>query len=80
MEEITALAQIEAPYAKHISLHKVEYDNGFSLIRMRIKEGKRFTDMDLDMQTVTALHAVFSRWIEAESRLYVLPDSQDNST
>ena len=70
MEDIKELAQIEAPYGKQISLNKVTYDNGFSLIRMRIKEGKRFTDMDLDINTVKTLDSIFSQWIDEEEKLH----------
>jgi len=44
----------------------VRYDNGFGLIRMRIKEGKRFTDMDLDYATVEKLNTIFSKWLEEQ--------------
>lgn len=67
MEDIKELATLDAPYGKNISLVEVKYDNGFSLIRMRIKEGKRFTDMDLDVNTVKSLHDVFSQWLQTQS-------------
>ena len=70
MEDITELGQLEAPYGKQITLNKVTYDNGFSLIRMRIKEGKRFTDMDLDINTVKSLSGIFSQWADAESKMH----------
>jgi len=66
MEDIKSLAQIDAPYNKKISLDQVIYDNGFALIRMRIKEGKRFTDMDLDIDTIETLNGVFSQWLKSQ--------------
>jgi len=62
MEEITEVADIAAPYGKQITIKKVAYDNGFEMLRIRIKEGKRITDMDLDPQTVKSLLDVFSQW------------------
>jgi len=67
IEQINELAQIDAPYGKKITLNSVSYDNGFNLIRLRIKEGKRFTDMDLDVNTVKELETVFSTWLSKQA-------------
>lgn len=67
MEEIKELATLDAPYGKKISLVEVKYDNGFSVMRMRIKEGKRFTDMDLDANTAKSLRDIFSQWLETQT-------------
>ena len=63
MEEIKELSVIDAPYGKQITIKNVSYDNGFNMMRIRIKEGKRFTDMDLDANTVKAWHAQMTEWL-----------------
>jgi len=63
MEKIEQLGEIAAPYGKKISFQKIAYDNGFQILRMRIREGKRFTDMDLDVETIQQLQGVFVKWL-----------------
>lgn len=63
MEDIKDLGEIEAPYGKLITFKDVTFDNGFKFMRIRIKEGKRFTDMDLDKDTVKLIQAQFSDWL-----------------
>ena len=63
MEKIEQLGEIAAPYNKKISFQRVVYENGFQMLRMRIQEGKRFTDMDLDVETVQQLQGVFVKWL-----------------
>jgi len=63
MEDITEITQIKAPYGKIITINEVEYDNGFKVLRVRIKEGKRFTDMDLDVNTTQAISDVLASWL-----------------
>ena len=50
-ESITPIAEFPAPFSKHIRVQEVTYDNGFRLLRVHIREGKRFTTLDLDTDT-----------------------------
>ena len=50
-EEKTELAIINAPYNKQIKLEDMAYDSGMHLMRITIKEGSRFTQVDLDPAT-----------------------------
>lgn len=63
MEDIKDFGEIEAPYGKLMTFKDVTFDNGFKFMRIRIKEGKRFTDMDLDADTVKLLQQKFSEWL-----------------
>jgi hypothetical protein len=36
-----------------------------NMLRFRIKEGKRFTDLELDIQTLRQLNAALSGWLTA---------------
>jgi len=41
--ETRPLDRIEAPFNKQIELFEVVHDNGVRLLRLRIREGNRFT-------------------------------------
>jgi hypothetical protein len=51
-EEIkTRIATLEAPYRREIWLDEVRFESGMRLLRVTIKEGRRFTQLDLDEAT-----------------------------
>lgn len=56
------LETLEAPWAKQIELSETEYDNGFKLLRLRIREKKRITDLELDFETAKALGDKLAAW------------------
>ena len=47
----TRIATIEAPYRREIWLDDVRFESGMRLLRVTIKEGRRFTQLDLDEAT-----------------------------
>ena len=57
-EKIAPLDEFEAPYGRKIKLEAVEHDSGMHMLRLRIREGNRFTILDLDDNTAR-------RWGEA---------------
>jgi len=63
IETITDIADFIAPYGKEIKLQRVELENSdFELFRIRIKEGKRFTMLDLDEASVNILMNQMTAW------------------
>ena len=56
-ETKTRLATVEAPYRREIWLDDVQFDSGMRLLRVTVKEGRRFTQLDLDQPTAV-------RWAE----------------
>ena len=66
MEEIESIEKLPAPYGKEIEFQRVTYDNGFSMLRLRIREGKRFTMVDLDPNTAKEWLRVISQWQEKQ--------------
>ena len=68
MEEIESLEKILAPYGKEIEFQQVKYDNGFTMLRLRIKEGKRFTTLDLDPNTVNSWVEIMSNWKDQQNQ------------
>ena len=50
-ETVTPLDTFAAPWNKEVTLQTVLHDSGLRMLRIRIKEGKRFTVMDVDEDT-----------------------------
>ncbi|WP_035384707.1 hypothetical protein [Ferriphaselus sp. R-1] len=63
MAEITGLAKFKIPLgSQEIELQQIDHaEGGMSLLRIRIREGKRFTIFDIDPasaeQWASAMHA-----------------------
>ena len=51
------IATVEAPYRREVWLDDVQFESGMRLLRVTIKEGRRFTQLDLDVATA-------DRWAE----------------
>lgn len=64
--EIIVLDKFEAPFNKHVELHEVVMDNGVRLLRLRIREGSRFTIMDLDPVTARRWGSQMAAWARAQ--------------
>lgn len=61
-ETVTRLDKFEAPYGREIELQDVLYESGLRLMRVRIREGRRFTILDLDGETASQLGSAMERW------------------
>jgi len=62
-DTITDLKTLNAPWNKTVSVQDIAYAGGFRMLRLRIKEGKRFTDLELDPRTLTDLTRLISDWL-----------------
>ena len=62
-QSITDLQTINAPWNKTVTLQEVAYEGGVNMLRLRIKEGKRFTDLELDVGTLKQLNGSISDWL-----------------
>ena len=47
----TRIATVEAPFRREVWLDDVQFESGMRLLRVTIKEGRRFTQLDLDAAT-----------------------------
>ena len=59
------LDAFDAPWGKKIVVQKVEYEGGLVLLRVRIKEGSRFTLLDLDPESAKRLGQGLLAWADA---------------
>lgn len=64
-ESVESLEKFPIPYSKEVELFGVVYENGFPILRMRIREGKRFTMVDLDPATAEHWGRKMVEWAEA---------------
>ncbi len=61
-ETVTRLERFQAPYGREVELQEVLFEGGMKLLRLRIREGKRFTIMDLDRETAAHWAKVMDDW------------------
>jgi hypothetical protein len=59
---ITRLDVISAPYGKEVKLENVAYENGMRVLRIHIREGNRFTVIDIDENTASNWGTVMTDW------------------
>jgi hypothetical protein len=53
---------IQAPYGRLIRLDEVDFEGGMRLLRVTIREGARFTILDLDAATATQWGRAMCDW------------------
>ncbi len=58
------LVEIKAPWGKEIKLQEIAYEGGLNMVRLRMREGRRFTDLELDPDTAHRLGSVLVSWAE----------------
>lgn len=59
---VTPLQEFSAPYGKEVKLENVAYENGMRVLRIHIREGNRFTVMDIDENTASGWGAAMTGW------------------
>jgi len=72
MEEklrVTELTKLRAPLGgQQIELQQIDHlAGGMSLLRIRIREGRRFTVFDIDPATASAWAEAMQRWSQAQA-------------
>lgn len=70
MAHITVVDQFTAPIGKQqIELQHVDHEEGgLNMLRIRIREGKRFTIFDIDPDTASHWASVMQKWAEAQQQ------------
>ena len=57
------LHEINAPYARRLRIKRVSHEGGLEMVQLEIKEGHRFTMLDLDQESAKELADQLSNWI-----------------
>jgi len=63
--ETRSLDRFQTPFGKDVDLIEVLADNDVQLLRVRIKEGSRFTDLELDPATALHWGNLMTSWAES---------------
>lgn len=58
---VAEIGRADAPWSKEVLVQCVEYASGLRLARLRIREGRRFTVLDLDAPTARWLTTAIAR-------------------
>jgi hypothetical protein len=61
-ETVTPLTKIDAPYGRKVVLENVEHESDMRMLRIRIREGSRFTVLDIDEETASRWGTVMNAW------------------
>ncbi len=56
------IGEIAAPYGRRIRLEEVAYDSGMTLLRLTIREGGRYTILEIDADTAEQWGALMRDW------------------
>lgn len=70
MAQIKELAKIDVPLGgQQIELQQIDHvEGGMSLLRLRIREGKRFTIFDIDPATARHWAEAMQDWVATQSQ------------
>ena len=70
MAKTSELFRIKVPLGnQEIELHQIDHvEGGMSLLRIRIREGKRFTIFDIDPDTAQQWAASMHQWADSQTR------------
>lgn len=58
-----------APWGREITLKSAAWGSGMRVLQMRIREKRRFTDIDLDEDAVRRLMAAMQGWLDGEPKV-----------
>jgi hypothetical protein len=65
-ERVVPVDEFDAPYGRKIKLEAVEHESGLRMLRLRIREGNRFTILELDEITARHWGAAMCSWADTQ--------------
>lgn len=65
-EKLIELDRFDAPFNREIKMHAVEHESGLHMLRLNIRERRRFTILDLDAETARRWIKVMAAWVDAQ--------------
>lgn len=66
-EKKTLIEEFTAPYNKKVKLEKISHESDMQMLRLHIREGRRFTIMDLDAPTAQKMGQLLLSWAQENS-------------
>lgn len=65
-EQARDIGRVDAPYRQEIVLQDIIHESGMRMLRIRIREGRRFTIFDIDAPTAEAWAEIMTKWARGE--------------
>ncbi|HUO53429.1 MAG TPA: hypothetical protein VMU18_01715 [Rhodoblastus sp.] len=62
------IGEIEAPYKRRIKLDEVAYESGMTLLRLTIREGARYTILEIDPATARDWGRLMLDWAQGQDQ------------
>ena len=62
IENTVNLSELDLPWAKQASIQAITYEGGMTMLRIRIREGRRFTDIEFMPEDAAKLASVLDQW------------------
>lgn len=75
--QLTDIEVVNAPYRREIVLQDVKHESGLTLLRIRIREGRRFTILDIDGPTARKLADLMGAWSDRAGEAGIIPDGDE---
>jgi hypothetical protein len=66
-EIITPRAEFDLPYGRSATFKGVKFESGLNMLRLTLRENRRFTIIDLDAASARALAAELHHWANENS-------------
>jgi len=66
-ETVEELERLKAPYGRQVKFDQVTFDSGMRLMRITIREGSRFTILDVDAATARRWAGAMAAWAERQT-------------
>ncbi len=63
-KEEQIIEEFTAPYNRIVKMENVAHESGMQMLRLHIREGRRFTIMDLDKETALKMGKLLLTWAE----------------
>jgi hypothetical protein len=63
-DRVSPLDEFDAPYGRKIKLEAIEHESGLRMLRLRIREGNRFTVLDIDANTARHWGVSMCSWAD----------------
>lgn len=64
-ERVDDLEEFNVPWGRVVRLQEVEYQGGTLMIRVRIREGRRITDLELSPAVARHLAGALTVWADS---------------
>jgi hypothetical protein len=66
-DEVNDLGKLDLPYGKEVKVEEIVYEGGMKLLRLRLREGKRHTVIELDPDSAGKWADILGPWAKANA-------------